>query len=78
VGVFTPQVVLRDQAAVLTGSVQGLYELRALDGRLNVYADTKAAHRRGVHSWERQLIGFDGYALQGSMFEAATPEVVIY
>jgi hypothetical protein len=72
------QVVLRDQAAVLTGSVQGLYELRALDGRLNVYADTKAARRRGVHSWERQLIGFDGYALQGSMFEAAIPELVIY
>jgi hypothetical protein len=72
------QVVIRDQAAVLTGSVQGLYELRALEGRLNVYADTWRARRRGVHSWERQLIGFDGFALQGTMFEASMPETVIY
>ncbi len=72
------QVVIRDQAAVLTGSVQGLYQLKALDGRVNVYADTKSARRRGVHSWERQLIGFDGYTLQGKMFDAAIPELVIY
>jgi hypothetical protein len=31
-----------------------------------------------VHSWERQLIGFDGFAMQGTMFEAAMPELVIY
>jgi hypothetical protein len=72
------QVIIRDQAAVLTGSVQGLYELRALDGRVSVYADTRSARRRGVHSWERQLFGFDGFAMQGTMFEAAMPELVIY
>lgn len=72
------QVVIRENAAVLTGSAQGLYDLRTLDGRLNVYADTRSARRRGVHSWERQLLGFDGFAMQGTMFEAAIPEVTIY
>ncbi|HYX36909.1 MAG TPA: hypothetical protein VE954_27695 [Oligoflexus sp.] len=72
------QVVIKDNTAMLTGSVLGLYALRTLDGRLNVYADTKSARRRGVHSWERQLLGFDGFAMQGTMFEAAIPEVAIY
>ncbi len=72
------QVILKDNTAVLTGSVQGLYNVKALDGRLNVYADTAAARRRNVHSWQRQLIGFDGYTLQGTMFEAAVPELVLY
>jgi len=72
------QVIIRDNTALLTGSVQGLYNLKSLDGRLNVYADTKSARRRGVHSWERQLLGFDGFVLQGTMFEAAIPEVAIY
>jgi hypothetical protein len=72
------QVILRDQKAVLTGSTQGLYSLETLDGRLVVYADTSSARRRGVHSWEKQLLGFDGFTLQGTMFEAAIPDVVIY
>jgi|GEM_PF-7024973 len=72
------QLVIRQNAAMLTGSIQGLYDVKALDGQLKVYADTNSARRRGVHSWERQLLYFDGYALQGTMFEASIPEVVVY
>jgi hypothetical protein len=76
--VASTQVEIRPSSAVLTGTLKGTHDLQTLDGRLNVYADTSWAARRGVHSWGRQLFGFDGYTVQGTMFDVAIPELVIY